>query len=68
MHRLGICSRAVKGLVADVLVPGLMGAAVLIVVDIARGESAPWWLVALIFVLVFALYEGARHTGGRRRR
>jgi FtsH-binding integral membrane protein len=68
MHRLGICSRAVRGLVADVLVPGLIGAAVLVVVDIIRDESAPWWMVAVIFLLVFSLYEGLRYMARRGRR
>jgi hypothetical protein len=51
----------------DVVVPGIIGAVVLVVVDIVRGESAPWWLVALIFLVVFALYEGFRYLTRRAR-
>jgi hypothetical protein len=52
----------------DVVVPGVIGAIVLIAVDIIRGESAPWWMVALIFLVVFAVYEGMRYLGRRSRR
>ena len=52
----------------DVVVPGVIGAIVLIVVDIIRGESAPWWMVALIFLVVFAVYEGVRYLRRRSRR
>jgi hypothetical protein len=58
----------VKGLLIDVVVPGVIGAIVLIAVDIIRGESAPWWMVALIFLVVFAVYEGMRYLGRRSRR
>lgn len=51
----------------DVLVPGLIGAAALIVVDVVRGESAPWWLVALIFLVAFAVYDGLRYLLRRSR-
>ncbi|MFL5838755.1 MAG: hypothetical protein ACJ76K_19540 [Solirubrobacteraceae bacterium] len=57
-----------KGLLMDVVVPGVIGAIVLIAVDIIRGESAPWWMVALIFLVVFAVYEGMRYLGRRSRR
>jgi hypothetical protein len=57
----------VKGLLVDVLVPGLIGAAALIVVDVVRGESAPWWLVALIFLVAFAVYDGLRYLLRRSR-
>jgi hypothetical protein len=49
----------------DVVVPGVIGAVILVVVDVVRGESAPWWLVLLIFIVVFALYDGLRYL--RRR-
>jgi hypothetical protein len=51
--------------VLDVVVPGVIGAAVLVVVDVIRGESAPWWLVAIIFLVVFALYDGLRYLNRR---
>jgi hypothetical protein len=44
-----------------------MGAIALIVVDVIRGESAPWWLVALIFLVVFAVYDGLRYLARRSR-
>ena len=44
----------------DIVVPGLIGAVVLVVVDVIRGEPAPWWLVLVIFLAVFAIYEGLR--------
>jgi FtsH-binding integral membrane protein len=50
----------VRGVLVDFIVPGLIGGAVLVVVDVIRGESAPWWLVGLIFVVVFTVYEGMR--------
>ena len=50
----------------DIAVPGVIGAIVLIVVDVIRGESAPWWLVALIFLVVFAVYDGMRYFARRR--
>ena len=62
-----ICSRAVRGAVVDIVVPGLIGAVVLVVVDVIRGESAPWWLVLAIFLAVFAIYEGLRYLQRRRR-
>jgi hypothetical protein len=52
----------------DVVVPGVIGVLVLVAVDIIRGESAPWWMVALIFLVVFAVYEGMRYLGRRSRR
>jgi hypothetical protein len=52
----------------DVVVPGVIGAIVLVGVDIIRGESAPWWMVALIFLVVFAVYDGMRYLGRRSRR
>jgi hypothetical protein len=57
----------VRGVLVDVVVPGLIGAAALIVVDIIRGESAPWWMVALIFLVAFALYDGVRYLVRRSR-
>jgi hypothetical protein len=51
----------------DFLVPGVIGAVVLVAVDVIRGESAPWWLVALIFLVVFAVYDGARYYRRRTR-
>jgi hypothetical protein len=51
----------------DIVVPGLIGAVVLVVVDVIRGESAPWWLVLAIFLAVFAIYEGLRYLQRRRR-
>jgi hypothetical protein len=51
----------------DVVVPGLIGAVALIVVDVVRGESAPWWLVAVIFLVAFALYDGLRYLIRRSR-
>ena len=62
-----ICSRAVRGAVVDIVVPGLIGAVVLVVVDVIRGESAPWWLVLAIFLAVFAIYEGLRYLQRRSR-
>jgi hypothetical protein len=40
---------------------------VLVVVDVIRGESAPWWVVLVIFVVVFAIYEGLRYLQRRSR-
>jgi hypothetical protein len=57
----------VKGAVVDIVVPGVIGAVVLIVVDVIRGESAPWWLVLGIFLAVFAIYEGFRYLRRRPR-
>jgi hypothetical protein len=57
----------VKGLLRDVVVPAAIGAAVLVVVDLVRDEAAPWWLVALIFLAVFALYDGLRYLIRRSR-
>jgi hypothetical protein len=57
----------VKGAVVDIVVPGVIGAVVLIVVDVIRGESAPWWLVLGIFLAVFAIYEGFRYLQRRPR-
>jgi hypothetical protein len=57
----------VKGVLVDVVVPGLIGAAALIVVDVIRGESAPWWMVALIFLVAFAVYDGLRYLIRRSR-
>jgi hypothetical protein len=51
----------------DVVVPGLIGAVILVVVDVIRGESAPWWLILLIFVAVFAFYDGLRYLRRRPR-
>lgn len=51
----------------DFVVPGVIGGVVLVVVDVIRGESAPWWLVALIFLVVFAVYDGVRYYRRRRR-
>ena len=31
------------------------------------GESASWWVVLFIFVVVFALYEGVRYLQRRSR-
>jgi hypothetical protein len=59
-------SRAVRGVLLDVVVPGAIGAVVLIVVDVIRGESAPWWAVAIIFLAVFAVYDGMRYFARRR--
>jgi hypothetical protein len=53
--------------VVDIVVPGLIGAVVLVVVDVIRGESAPWWLVLGIFLAVFAIYEGFRYLQRRSR-
>jgi hypothetical protein len=57
----------VKGAVVDIVVPGVIGAVVLIVVDVIRGESAPWWLVLGIFLAIFAIYEGFRYLQRRPR-
>ena len=57
--------RAVRRALLDFVVPGVIGAVVLIVVDVIRGESAPWWLVAIIFLAVFAVYDGARYLNRR---
>jgi hypothetical protein len=51
----------------DVAVPAVIGAVILVAVDLVRGESAPWWLVLLIFVVVFALYDGLRYLRRRAR-
>ncbi len=37
-----VSSRAVKRALIDILVPGVIGVAVLVVVDVIRGESASW--------------------------
>lgn len=57
-----------KRVLVDVVVPAAIGAVVLVVVDVIRGESAAWWLVAGIFVVVFAVYEGLRYFRRRARR
>ena len=62
-----VSSRAVKRALIDILVPGVIGVAVLVVVDVIRGESASWYVVLLIFVVVFALYEGLRYLQRRSR-
>jgi len=49
----------------DIVVPGLIGAVVLVIVDVIRGELAPWWLVLVIFLAVFAIYEGLRYLQRR---
>ncbi|HEX3316835.1 MAG TPA: hypothetical protein VHR88_02385 [Solirubrobacteraceae bacterium] len=56
-----------RAVLMDFLVPGVIGAVVLVAVDVIRGESAPWWLVALIFLVVFAVYDGARYYRRRTR-
>ena len=56
-----------KRALIDILVPGVIGVAVLVVVDVIRGESASWYVVLLIFVVVFALYEGLRYLQRRSR-
>ena len=62
-----VSSPAVKRALIDILVPGVIGVAVLVVVDVIRGESASWWVVLFIFVVVFALYEGLRYLQRRSR-
>ena len=62
-----VSSRAVKRALIDILIPGVIGVAVLVVVDVIRGESAPWWVVLVIFVVVFAIYEGVRYLQRRAR-
>jgi hypothetical protein len=57
----------VKRALIDILVPGVIGVAVLVVVDVIRGESASWWVVLVIFVVVFAIYEGLRYLQRRSR-
>jgi hypothetical protein len=52
----------------DGLIPGVTGVVVLVVIDEIRGESAPWWLVVLIFAAAVALYQGFRYLRSRRRR
>ena len=56
-----------KRALIDILVPGVIGVAVLVVVDVVRGESASWWVVLIIFVVVFAIYEGLRYLQRRSR-
>jgi hypothetical protein len=56
----GICSPAVRTALVDFLVPVIIGILVLFAVDEIRGESAAWWLVLVIFLVVFAVYEGIR--------
>ena len=62
-----VSSRAVKRALVDILVPGVIGIAVLVVVDVIRGESASWWVVLFIFVVVFGIYEGLRYLQRRSR-
>ena len=62
-----VSSRAVKRALIDILIPGVIGVAVLVVVDVIRGESASWWVVLVIFVVVFAIYEGLRYLQRRSR-
>jgi uncharacterized membrane protein SirB2 len=57
----------VRGALVAYGVPALIGGVVLVVVDVVRGESAPWWLVGLIFVAVYAIW-GAMLLLVRRRR
>lgn len=51
----------------DIVVPVLIGAVVLVIVDVIRGQSAPWWVVLVIFLAVFAIYEGFRYLRRRSR-
>ena len=62
----GILARVKRALI-DILVPGVIGVAVLVVVDVVRGGIASWYLVLLIFVVVFAIYEGLRYLQRRSR-
>ena len=62
-----VSSRAVKRALIDILIPGVIGVAVLVVVDVIRGESASWYIVLLIFVVVFGIYEGLRYLQRRSR-
>jgi hypothetical protein len=52
----------------DLLVPALIGGVVLVAFDVIRGESAPWWVIVLIFVVVFAAWEGVKYARRRERR
>jgi hypothetical protein len=56
----------VRRVALDFLVPALIGAVILVVVDVVRGEAAPWWAVAIIFVLAFAAWDGIRILMRRR--
>jgi len=57
----------VRSFLTDVGVPAVLGAIVLIVLDTTRDEATPWWGIALIFLVVFALCDGARYLARRRR-
>ncbi|HLM49049.1 MAG TPA: hypothetical protein VK279_00765 [Solirubrobacteraceae bacterium] len=56
-----------RSFLTDVGVPAVLGAIVLIVLDTTRDEATPWWGIALIFLVVFALCDGARYLARRRR-
>ena len=62
-----VSSPAVKRALIDILVPGVIGVAVLVVVDVIRGGIASWYLVLLIFVVVVGIYEGLRYLQRRSR-